>query len=57
MEEIGTLCLTQVAARVRIQKRTLYNMINDGRFDVAPIPRTRPRRWSIVAVDAWIASQ
>lgn len=53
MTEPLTLTLTKVADRVGVKKRTLYNMIADGRFDVQPLPRSKPRRWSTAAVDAW----
>lgn len=52
-----TLCLTDVSRRIGVKKRTLYNMIGDGRFPVPPIPRTRPRRWSVEAVDAWVRGE
>ena len=48
-----TLTLTEVATYLGIEKRTLYNMIEDGRFKVAPIKDLNPRRWNIEAIDAW----
>lgn len=48
-----TLNLTQLAEYLGIKKRTLYNMIEDGRFPVPPIKGTDPRRWNIEDVDAW----
>lgn len=47
------MTLTQIADYLGIKKRTLYNMLSDGRFDVVPIPRTEPRRWNVEDVDAW----
>lgn len=48
-----TLKLTDVAQYLGLTKRTLYNMIDDGRFPVTPIPGTKPRRWNVEDVDAW----
>lgn len=48
-----TLTLTELAEYLGIPKRTLYNMINDGRFIVQPIKNLTPRRWNIEAIDAW----
>lgn len=48
-----TFTLTQLAAYTGIKKRTLYNMIDDGRFPVPHIKGTDPRRWDAAAVDAW----
>ena len=53
--ENRTLTLTQVAQYIGVKKRTLYNMLNDGRFPVDSIPATKPRRWSVDAVDSWVA--
>jgi len=47
--------LTKVADMIGVSKRTLYNMIQDGRFPVRPIPRSNPRKWSVDDVKAWIA--
>lgn len=48
-----TLNLTELAVYVGVHKRTLYRMIDDGRFPVAPIAGTKPPRWNIEYVDAW----
>jgi excisionase family DNA binding protein len=50
-----TLTLTDVAQYLGYGRRTLYNMLNDGRFPVKPIPGTQPRRWNIDDLDAWRA--
>lgn len=42
----------KVAQHLGISRPTLYKMIDDGRFDIAPIPGTQPRRWRIVDVEA-----
>lgn len=57
MTDKKTLTLTQLANYLGIPKRTLYNMLEDGRFDVDPIPRTKPRLWAIEHVDSWRLSQ
>ena len=49
------LNLTEVAQHIGVSKRTLYNMLEDGRFPVTPIPRTEPRRWSVEDVNRWVA--
>lgn len=52
-----TLTLTQVSEYIGIKKRTLYNMIQDGRFPVDPIKGTHPRRWNTEDIDAWVKSK
>lgn len=47
------LTLTGVSEYLGIPRRTFYNMVNDGRFPVDPIPNTHPRRWNIEEIDAW----
>jgi predicted DNA-binding transcriptional regulator AlpA len=48
---LKSLTLTGVSEYLGIPRRTLYNQINDGRFPVEPIPGTRPRRWSVDALN------
>lgn len=48
-----TMNLTQVANYLGIPKRTLYDMIDDGRFSVQPIEGFRPRRWNVEDIDEW----
>lgn len=55
--KLKTLNLTQLSSYIDIPKRTLYDMIRDGRFPVDPIKATRPRRWNVDAVDEWLASK
>ena len=50
-----TLTLTELAEYIGVNRRTLYTMIEDGRFPIAPIKGTNPRRWSAETVDKWIA--
>lgn len=47
------LKLVDVARHLTIPVRTLYDMIDDGRFNVKPIEGMKPRRWNIEDVDAW----
>ena len=54
MMEGKTLNLTQLSKYLGISKRSLYNMINDGRFPVDPIKGFTPRRWFIEDVDKWL---
>jgi excisionase family DNA binding protein len=49
-----TANLTKVAKMTGISRRTLYKMIDDGRFPVAPIAGTKPSRWSVQAVTDWV---
>lgn len=51
------MSLTKVAAYIGVPKRSLYRMLNDGRFPVQPIPKTSPRMWATADVDAWIAGE
>lgn len=48
------LTLTQLAAYLGENKRTMYRMIQDKRFPVEPIKGTKPRRWCTEAVDQWV---
>lgn len=48
-----TLNATGVARRLGKCRKTFYNMLNDGRFNVLPVPDSMPRRWAIADVDAW----
>ena len=52
-----TLTITQLAKFVNIKKRTLYNMVNQGRFPVEPLRGVHPRRWSAAEVEAWVRSK
>lgn len=52
-----TLTLTQVAERIGQKKRTLYNMIERGDFDVRPIKGTKPRLWNSKDVDEWMTKK
>lgn len=51
------LKLTEVALYLGVPKRTLYDMLSDGRFPVRPIPGTQPRRWNVDDLDAWRAGE
>lgn len=54
MDEKTTLTLTELAKYIGVDSRTtLYNMIQDGRFPVAPIKGSNPRRWNVEDVDNW----
>ena len=58
MENNGkTLSLTQLSVYLGISKRSLYNMIDDGRFPVPAIRGTSPRRWFVEDVDAWLKQE
>lgn len=48
-----TLNLKAVSEYLGIKRRTLYDMIEDGRFPVKPIDHIIPRRWNIEDIDAW----
>lgn len=48
-----TLKLTDLAQYIGVSRKSLYNMIEDGRFPVQPIPSLKPRRWNVEDVDAW----
>lgn len=48
--------LVDVARHLGVSVRSLYNMLDDGRFPVPPIPNTKPRRWARADVDAWCDS-
>lgn len=48
-----TLTLTQLSDYIGIPKRTVYDMIKDGRFSVEPIKDQKPRRWNVEDVDLW----
>lgn len=48
-----TMNLTGLARYLGYSRRSLYNMIADGRFPVPPISVHGPRRWNVEDVDAW----
>lgn len=52
-----TLTLTELADYVGIPKRTLFDMIRDGRFPIDPIIRSSPRIWSTEQVDKWLRGE
>ncbi len=54
---VQTLTITQLAKYVNIPKRTLYNMVKQGRFPVEPLRGMHPRRWSAADVEAWVRSE
>lgn len=53
MDSGKTLTLTELAKYLGIRRRLLYSMIQDGRFPVAPIKGSNPRRWNVEDVDNW----
>lgn len=57
MPEKPTLTLTELADRIGMPKRTIYNQLGRGDFPLEPLPRIRPRRWSTEAVDAWLRGE
>lgn len=55
MENKGkTLNLTELAKYIGISKRTLYYMIEDGRFPVMPVRGSSPRRWYVEDIENWL---
>lgn len=48
-----TFSLTELAKYLGINKRTVYNMIKDGRMPVDSIKGLQPRRWNVEDIDAW----
>lgn len=56
-DEAQTLNLAKAARHLGVSRATLYNMLRDGRFPVEPIPNTKPRRWSVAALDAWAKAE
>lgn len=51
-----TLTLTELAAYIGWNKRTLYRKIKNKQFPVDPIRGTKPQRWLVSAVDAWLSN-
>lgn len=49
-----TLTLTALSEHIDIPKRTLFDMLKDGRFPVEPLKGIKPRRWSTEQVDEWL---
>lgn len=56
-ETAKTMTLEEVAQHIGVSRKTLYRMLDDGRFCVEPIAKTKPRRWSTEAVNIWIDNQ
>ena len=54
MTDHVTLTVTQLAKYLGKSRPTMYQMINDGRFPVAPIKGTSPSLWSRQEVDQWL---
>ena len=52
--EKKTLNLTEAAKYIGVDRTTLYDMIQDGRFPVPPIKDSNPRRWSVEKIEEWI---
>lgn len=52
-----TLNLIELAELVGVHKMTMRRMIKDGRFNVAPVPGTKPPRWNKDHVEAWLAGE
>lgn len=48
-----TMTITKAAQYLGLGKRTLYQMLKDGRFAVDPIKGSNPRRWNKEDLDAW----
>lgn len=51
--EQKTLTLTEVAKYIGVSRRTLYNWILTGYFDVESIKGSDPKRWNVENVDEW----
>lgn len=45
--------MAAAARYLGMSRKTLYNMMKDGRFTVTPIPGTSPRRWNVEELDQW----
>lgn len=52
-----TLNLTELAKYIGVSRKTLYTMIQGGRFPVQPIKGLEPKRWSVEKVNEWIESK
>ncbi len=48
------LTATRVAEHLGIARQTLYVWIDSGRFPVEPAPGTKPRRWRLEELNAWV---
>ncbi len=51
------LNITQLSKHTGIPKRTLYRMVKDGRFPVAPVKGLHPHRWYVDDVDKWLRGE
>lgn len=47
------LTLTELSDYLGIKKRTLYEMMKDGRFPVPSVKGVTPRVWATEDVDTW----
>jgi predicted DNA-binding transcriptional regulator AlpA len=45
------------AHHIGVSRRTFYNMLKTDRFPVEPIPGTKPRRWYVESLDAWLRGE
>jgi len=51
------LNITQAAAHCGIPKRTFFRMLEKGVCPVEPIPKSKPRKWLLADLDAWLAGK
>lgn len=49
--------LTEVAERLGMPRRTLYNMVRAGRFHIAPVPGITPKKWLRSDIESLLASK
>lgn len=49
--------IKKISEKSGINRRTLYRMIENGKFPIKPIKGTKPRLWNSVYVDEWIATR
>lgn len=49
-----TLNTTELAKYIGVSRRTIYHMINDGRFPVKPLVDGARRLWSTEQVNNWL---
>lgn len=50
------LNLTQLAQHIGVPKRTIHDQLKKDRFPIPSLPNTRPRKWAVADVDAWLES-
>lgn len=54
MKNPALLSMTDLAKRLNVTRRTIFNWLQSGEIPIPPIENSKPARWRTVDVDAYI---